>query len=367
MDDAVGRVLGKLREHQLEENTLVFFYSDNGGPTWETTSRNDPLRGIKGQMFEGGIRVPFLVQWKGTLPAGAVYREMVMGFDCHATALAAAGVDASGGRPLDGVNLIPYLTGEKDGRPHDRLFWRAGEKHAARVGDWKLVVEPREGDPMLFDLAKDMGEQHDLAGSNPGKLQELQAAFDEWEKGTMPAQWIRQDARNAEPGGKLKETPSSPRPRRDGVRLEEAFRQADKNNDGKLSAREYPQPAVFKQVDANGDGFATLDEVRSFYNRRRGRRDVTPKRPTEPGPDRSRDSNLKTVPIQSERLGEPLLKKLPDSDAVRDAAGRGQLFESIQVTGFTDFRQGGCNGFALADLNGDGLLDIVATFSPPRG
>ena len=366
MDDAVGRVLGKLREHRLEENTLVFFYSDNGGPTWETTSRNDPLRGIKGQMFEGGIRVPFLVQWKGTLPVGAVYREMVMGFDCHATALAAAGVDTSGEKPLDGVNLIPYLTGKKAGRPHYQLFWRAGEKHAARVGDWKLVVEPREGDPMLFDLANDIGEQHDLASSNPGKFEELQAAFAEWEKGTMPARWVRQDARNAELGGKLKETPSSPRSRRGGVRLQEAFRQADKNNDGKLSAAEYPQPAVFKQVDANADGFATPDEVRSFYTSRRGRRDVTPRRPTEPDPDRSRDSNRKTVPIESERPGEPALKKLPDSDAVRDAAGRGQLFESIHVAGFTDFRQGGCNGFALADLNGDGWLDIVATFSPPR-
>ena len=88
MDDAVGRVLAKVRGIGAEENTLIFFYSDNGGPTPETTSRNDPLRGFKGQMFEGGIRIPFLVQWKGTIPAGQTYGEMVMGFDCHATALA---------------------------------------------------------------------------------------------------------------------------------------------------------------------------------------------------------------------------------------------------------------------------------------
>ena len=141
MDDAVGRVLAKVRALGQEENTLIFFYSDNGGPTPQTTASNEPLRGYKGQFYEGGIREPFLAQWKGKLPAGMVYREMVMGFDCHATALAAAGVPLPTDKPLDGVNLLPFLTGEKQGRPHQQLFWRSGEKHAARVGDWKLVKE----------------------------------------------------------------------------------------------------------------------------------------------------------------------------------------------------------------------------------
>ena len=293
MDDAVGRVLAKLREHNLEENTLICFYSDNGGPTQQTTSRNNPLRGYKGQMWEGGIRVPFLMQWKGKLPAGAVYREMVMGFDVHATALAAAGIEtrsvSKGSQAdrrspsltrrvttetnltLDGVNLVPYLTGEKRGRPHEKLFWRAGDKHTARVGDWKLVQERGFG-PQIFDLANDIGEQNDLAASNPEKLKELQTAFAEWEKGTQPAKWVRQDARNAEIGGKLKpEAERTTRRRRPAApRIDEAFKKADKNNDGRLSRAEYPRPEIFNAVDANKDGFATPEEVRAYFRNRQG-------------------------------------------------------------------------------------------------
>jgi arylsulfatase A-like enzyme len=271
LDDAVGRVMSKVRELGQEENTLVFFYSDNGGPTPETSSRNDPLRGFKGQMFEGGIRVPFVMQWKGKIPAGQTYREPVLGFDCHATALAAAGVTAPADRPLDGVNLLPFVTGKAEGRPHEQLFWRAGPQHAARVGDWKLVTLPRNGGSMLFNLRDDIGEQNDLTASRPDKLKELQTAFAEWEKGTIEAKWIRQDQRNAGPGGKLKPGAATTTRRPPaGSRIDEAFKNADKNNDGKLSLDEYPQPGVFSAVDANKDGFATLEEVRAFFRNRQG-------------------------------------------------------------------------------------------------
>lgn len=194
LDDAVGKILAKLREHNLEEDTLVFFCSDNGGPTQQTTSSNAPLRGYKGQLFDGGIRVPFLAQWKGKLPAGKVVNDMVMGFDVHATSLAAAGLPMPAEKPLDGVDLLPYLTGKQKKAPHDKLFWRAGNQHAVRLGDWKLVKRPELDEPMLFNLSSDIGEQNDLSKTNPHKLKELQSAYDAWDKQMMPAQWIRRDA-----------------------------------------------------------------------------------------------------------------------------------------------------------------------------
>ncbi len=182
MDDSVGAVMAQLRKSGLEENTLVFFLSDNGGPTRELTSSNLPLRGSKGQMYEGGIRVPFMVQWKGKLPAGKVYEKPVSALDIFATASSIAGAKIP--RQVEGVNLLPYLTGKESGRPHETLFWRQGGKTALRHGDWKLVrmggrrqssTAPWE----LYDLSKDLSEKHNLAASHPEQLAELKAI---WEK-----------------------------------------------------------------------------------------------------------------------------------------------------------------------------------------
>jgi arylsulfatase A-like enzyme len=195
LDEAVGTVLDKLRAAGLEENTLVFFLSDNGGPVGKfgpNGSRNDPLRGSKGDTWEGGIRVPFLVQWKGTLEP-AVYELPVIQLDIAATALDLAGVPTKGVL-LDGVNLLPYLKFQASGAPHQRLFWRFGEQMAVReVGGWKLVRASGSatpyGDvpdkPMLFNLLEDIGEQKDLAAEHPDKVRELQAAWDRW-NGELP-------------------------------------------------------------------------------------------------------------------------------------------------------------------------------------
>ncbi len=193
MDDAVGRVLNKLRELKLEENTLIFFISDNGGPTQQTTSSNLPLNGVKGQVLEGGIRVPFLIQWKGRLPAGKVYNFPVIALDIHPTAVAAAGGVLSPENKLDGVNLLPYLQGEKRNAPHDQLYWRFGEQSAVRAGDWKLVQQ--YGAVRLFNLAQDISEKNDLAAKQPDKLKELQTIYDDWDKQLMEPAWEREGGR----------------------------------------------------------------------------------------------------------------------------------------------------------------------------
>jgi arylsulfatase A-like enzyme len=200
MDEAVGKVLAKLRDAKLEENTLIAFFSDNGGPTMPGTtingSRNDPLRGSKRTTLEGGIRVPFALQWKGTLPAGKRYDQPVIQLDLHSTLLAAAGIATAPAWKLDGVNLLPYLTGRESGPPHELLYWRMGEQMALRQGDWKIVRYDRHADPnegvskktgpaqvtgqMLYNLAQDIGESHDLTAQYPDKAAELQALWDKW-------------------------------------------------------------------------------------------------------------------------------------------------------------------------------------------
>ncbi len=130
LDDSVGTVLQKLRDEGLEENTMVFFVSDNGGPTRELTSSNLPLRGSKGNLYEGGIRVSFLMQWKNKLPSGGTYHHPVVSLDILATSAAVADVSVPTDRATDGTNLLPFLARESDGRPHQQLFWRVGERAA---------------------------------------------------------------------------------------------------------------------------------------------------------------------------------------------------------------------------------------------
>ena len=185
MDDGVGRILAKLRDAGLEDNTLIFFLSDNGGPTRELTSSNEPLRGGKGQTYEGGIRIPFMVQWKDRLRAGQVRDEPVISLDIFATAAAAAG--AKTGRALDGVDLLPYLTGAKKTAPHETLFWRYGQNAALRRGNWKLVRQGPEF--QLYDLSNDVGETLDLAAKRPEVLRELTAAWNEMNAQMVPPLW----------------------------------------------------------------------------------------------------------------------------------------------------------------------------------
>jgi arylsulfatase A-like enzyme len=187
MDDAVGKVLNKVRDMGQEENTLIVFLADNGGPTRQTTSKNEPLRGAKATTWEGGVRVPFCMQYKGTLPAGATYEAPIIQLDLLPTMLAAAGAEVNPSWKLDGVNLLPYLTGEKKDRPHEKLYWRFGKQWAVRHGDWKLVVGNGGGQkPELYNLAEDISESNNVAASETQTVAELQELWDQWNAEQAP-------------------------------------------------------------------------------------------------------------------------------------------------------------------------------------
>ena len=201
LDDSVGTVLNKVRDLKLEEDTLVYFISDNGGPTPSTTSGNGSLKGYKAQTSEGGIRVPFAIQWKGKIPAGKVDDRPVIQLDFLPTSLAAAGVEVDPAWKIDGVNLLPYLKGEKAEAPHEALFWRFGQQIAIRKGDWKLVKSAADsntrGGPgaastegaKLYNLSNDIGEKNDLAANHPEKVKELSDAWNAWNATLVDPKW----------------------------------------------------------------------------------------------------------------------------------------------------------------------------------
>jgi arylsulfatase A-like enzyme len=161
------------------------FVNDNGG-AWNNSSSNAPLRGTKGTPFEGGIRVPFLMQWPDVLPGGVTYDKPVSTLDIFATVTAAVGSPAPE-RPLDGVDLVPFLT-ERTDAPHRELFWRRKKNLAARVDDWKLVVYKAKP-AMLFNILADEREEHDLAGQHPDVVERLSARYAAWEAEMIPPRW----------------------------------------------------------------------------------------------------------------------------------------------------------------------------------
>jgi arylsulfatase B len=196
LDDSVGSILDKLRECGLERQTLVVFLSDNGGPTRELTSSNLPLRGEKGQLYEGGIRVPILMQWPGRIRAGQTDDRPVIALDLLPTALAAAGASPSrAAAPLDGVNLLPFFENRRDEAPHERLYWRVGAKAALRMGDYKLVRDPRRGQSAgaweLYDLSRDIGEAKDLAAMEPQRVRSMEVEWRKLDEQMVDPRWGR--------------------------------------------------------------------------------------------------------------------------------------------------------------------------------
>jgi len=182
VDDGVGRLLDKLDELKLTDNTLVFFLSDNGGPEHANASDNGVLRGGKGDAWEGGYRVPFAVQWKGKLSAGVTYDKPVSSLDIMATITALSGAPVNAKQPLDGVNLVPYLTGKKSEAPHDAIYLRKfdDKRYAVRSGDYKLIIPFKTAKGQLYNLDTDISEENNIAARHPEKLQRLEELRVQW-------------------------------------------------------------------------------------------------------------------------------------------------------------------------------------------
>ena len=187
MDDAVGQVLAKVKDLGQEEDTIVFFLADNGGPTPQTTSSNGPLRGFKATTWEGGVRVPFAMQWKGRIKPGQTFEQPIIQLDILPTVVTAAGGVVDPSWRLDGVDLLPYLDGKATGSPHDTLYWRFGKQWAIRHHDHKLLVARGSGeDPELYNLSSDLGESQNLATKETAKLAELQKLWNAWNAEQAP-------------------------------------------------------------------------------------------------------------------------------------------------------------------------------------
>lgn len=187
VDDWVGAVLAKLREHGLEENTLVIFTSDNGAtqPSDVDGKRNAPFIGHKRNLYEGGIHVPFAMQWKGRFNGARTFAQPVMSIDIFPTVLMAGGAKDLSEYKLDGVDLLPYVQGEKQGAPHEYLFWRSGPNAAVRQGKWKLLMAGADT-TWLYDIEADPAESKNLAVDHPNVVDRLRKAHVVWSKDKAP-------------------------------------------------------------------------------------------------------------------------------------------------------------------------------------
>jgi arylsulfatase A-like enzyme len=187
-DAVVGAVLEALRRNGLEEDTIVIFVSDNGNALSRPGS-NAPFSGGKYSTYEGGIRMPYMMKFPGRIQAGQVYDKPVSTLDILPTVAAACGVPTTGTQPLDGVNLLPYLRNEKDGAPHEVLFWKLAAYSGVRMGNWKLYLEPKNGVAHLYHLEADPGEKVDLKELQPGVFHDLLARYTAWDKSLPPRAW----------------------------------------------------------------------------------------------------------------------------------------------------------------------------------
>jgi uncharacterized sulfatase len=186
LDDNIGRILAHLQRRRLNDNTVVFFMSDNGG--LPVVARNDPFRGFKGTLWEGGIRTPLLARWTGRFPAGALTGEMAMSMDLFPTCAALAGAELPSDRKIDGVNLLEVCRG--GGKlQRDSVFFhyqapKALEQKAMVQGNWKYLLDD-QGHEHLFNLKEDGSEKNDLRSADPLRLARMKSTYESWLKDVM--------------------------------------------------------------------------------------------------------------------------------------------------------------------------------------
>ena len=190
VDRSVGRVLQTLKDEGLDQNTLVVFASDNGAPNYiGIPDVNRPYRGWKLTFFEGGLRVPYVAKWPGHIAAGTQYQAPISNIDIMPTVLAAAGGKMPSDRPVDGVNLLPYLGKQPQAQPARPLFWRDGPYRAMRDRQWKLISAELPAKDWLFNMATDPTEKVNLAAREPQKLAELKAKMAAHHADMPPSGW----------------------------------------------------------------------------------------------------------------------------------------------------------------------------------
>ena len=182
MDDGIGLILDKLEQKNIFENTIVFFFSDNGGVEWYNFSDNGPLRGIKGDFFEGGIRVPFTMQWPNKIKPGTIYDKPIIALDIFATVASAAKAEKYIKNEIDGVNLIPYLSGNKSGSPHEYLYWKNPDKDIDVIRDDRYKYLRIKNDEYIFDLKNDISEESNIIDLSKPIYDRLKSQFKLWEK-----------------------------------------------------------------------------------------------------------------------------------------------------------------------------------------
>ncbi len=187
MDKSIGKIISTLKEQGLEENTLIFFLSDNGGKPKGNFSYNIPFRGEKGQFYEGGIHIPFVVQWKNHFPKNKVYNEPIISLDIMPTIMNAVGIPIQKSWNLDGIDITSFIRDENAVQPERILFWKESKDFAARNNEWKIVKMDEKME--LFNLLNDPYETTDLSDKNPEQLANLLTAYKKWNSKNIPAQY----------------------------------------------------------------------------------------------------------------------------------------------------------------------------------